>query len=100
MVSRTVTIGLVVGIVVVGTFLYFGSSTFSIQQDNEKLCNDAQKRIDAIAEDPSIPRDKKDKDIQDIIAKSVDELHKRQFQCPLPFFVPKYNEPAAPENRP
>ncbi|MBI2126351.1 MAG: hypothetical protein HYU02_03435 [Thaumarchaeota archaeon] len=100
MVSRTVTIGLVVGIVVIGAFMYFGFSALSVQQDNERLCDDAQKKINAIAEDPSIPRDKKDKDVQDIIAKSVDELRKRQFQCSLPFFVPKYNEPAVPENRP
>jgi hypothetical protein len=74
-----------------GVFAYLGLEFQRVREENLKLCDDAQKKVDQIAGDPSIPASEKDKQIYEVLDQVYDEMQKRESEC-LSFHLPAYNE--------
>ena len=79
----------VIGAVAAAISLYFGG----IRETNLQYCSVTQDRINAVAANRTMTREQKDKEIQSILVDSVNELRRREFRCPEPFFQPEYNRP-------
>lgn len=99
MIPKSIAVLVVALIAVAAVLVYFGLAFQSVQEDNLKICDDTQQKINSIAGDPTKTTSKKNNEIDGIIAQAMDEMRKRQFECHSPFIVPEYKE-NKPENRP
>ena len=99
MVSKPIAVLVVAVIAVAAVLAYFGLAFQKVQEENLKMCVDAQQKIYSIAGDPTKTTVEKNNRIDRIIAQANDEMRKRQFECFSPFIVPEYKQ-TKPENKP